>query len=94
MSIGSGDEVEFIQLKNQHTPSNTKRLLIKSNNNKLQYCIWSIKYVLYFRIFVKEVGHFVVVEVPDLGIQIYWDKGTKINLQVDQKWKTHVRYAL
>jgi len=40
---------------------------------------------------VKEVGHFVVVEVPDLGIQIYWDKGTKMNLQVDQKWKTHVR---
>jgi len=47
-----------------------------------------------FRILVKEVGHFVVVDVPDLGIQIYWDKGTRINLQVDQKWKNHViRYT-
>lgn len=67
LTVGSGDEVESIHLKNKHIPSNTKRIL------------------------VKEVGHFVVVEVPDLGIQIYWDKGTKINLQVDKKWKTHVK---
>lgn len=32
-----------------------------------------------------------VVDVPDLGIQIYWDKGTRISLQVDQKWKNHAR---
>lgn len=40
---------------------------------------------------MKEVGHHVVVEVRDLGVQIFWDKGTRINLQVDQKWKNHVR---
>ncbi|VVC41699.1 Hypothetical protein CINCED_3A025143 [Cinara cedri] len=67
MTVGSGDDVETIQLKNKHFSPNTKR------------------------IFVKELGHFVVVEVPDLGIQLYWDKGTRINLQIDQKWKNHVK---
>lgn len=43
------------------------------------------------RILVKEVGHFVVAEVLDMGIQIYWDKGTRVNLQIDQKWKNHVK---
>jgi len=40
---------------------------------------------------VKEVGNFVTVDVADLGMQIYWDKGTRINLQLDQKWKNRVR---
>lgn len=43
---------------------------------------------------VKQVGHFVVVEVPDLGLHIFWDRGTRVNVQVDQKWKNHVRKML
>lgn len=50
-----------------------------------------INIIIHFRIMVKEVGYMVIVDVPDLGLQMYWDKGTRVNLQVDQKWKNHVR---
>uniref|UniRef100_A0A481MQJ2 Hemolectin n=1 Tax=Nipponaphis monzeni TaxID=196483 RepID=A0A481MQJ2_9HEMI len=44
------------------------------------------------RITIKEVGNiFVVVEVPDLGLQIFWDKGTRIHLKVDEKWKNKIK---
>lgn len=46
---------------------------------------------IYFRIFVKKAAHFQIAEVPDLGIHIYWDMGTRISLQVDNRWKNNVR---
>ncbi|XP_050525527.1 hemocytin [Daktulosphaira vitifoliae] len=42
------------------------------------------------RIIIKEVGLFIVAEVPDMGIVIHWDKGTRVHLQLDPKWKSHV----
>ncbi|XP_050428341.1 hemocytin-like [Adelges cooleyi] len=42
------------------------------------------------RIQVKEVGIFIVADVPDIGLVIHWDKGTRVHLQLDPKWKSHV----
>lgn len=63
----------------------------------MQYIYTSVlsgKKITLFRMTVKQVGHFVVVEVLDLGLQMFWDRGTRVNVQVDQKWNNHVRKLL
>lgn len=94
--MGSGDEVESVQLKNKRYPTNTKRWIFKIvplpwKKKNIDRTIDALCFTFRYRILIKEVGLFVLIEVPDLGVQIYWDKGTRVTLQLDKKWKNHVR---
>ncbi|XP_031619378.1 hemocytin isoform X2 [Contarinia nasturtii] len=39
---------------------------------------------------IHRAGVFVVVEVPGLGVQIKWDRGTRIYVQLTSRWKGRV----
>lgn len=45
-----------------------------------------------FRITVRQAGLFIFAEVADLGIVLQWDKGTRVVLKADPKWKGRVRH--
>lgn len=47
-------------------------------------------YCLYDRITIREAGLFVFAEVYDLGIVLQWDKGTRVKVRADPKWKDRV----
>lgn len=50
------------------------------------------KTVMCFRITVRQAGLFIFAEVADLGIVLQWDKGTRVVLKADPKWKGRVRH--
>lgn len=39
---------------------------------------------------MRQAGLFVFAEVADLGIVLQWDKGTRVILKADPKWKGRV----
>lgn len=39
---------------------------------------------------LRQVGLFVIVEAPDLGLIIHWDKGTRVYVKIDPQWKNKV----
>ncbi|KAK0088266.1 hypothetical protein PV326_004912 [Microctonus aethiopoides] len=43
------------------------------------------------RISIRIVGLFVFLDVPDLGIVVQWDKGTRVYIKLDPKWKGHTK---
>ncbi|KAF6208903.1 hypothetical protein GE061_014645, partial [Apolygus lucorum] len=43
------------------------------------------------RILRRDVGMFTFAEVPDLGIVLQWDKGTRISVRLDPKWRGKVK---
>lgn len=43
------------------------------------------------RIAIREAGIFVFVEVYDLGLILQWDRGTRIYVKADPKWKGKVK---
>lgn len=40
---------------------------------------------------MRRSGLFVFLDVPDLGVVIQWDEGTRVYVRVDPKWKGRVR---
>lgn len=42
-------------------------------------------------IIVYRAGIFVVVEMPELGILVKWDRGTRIYVKLSSKWRNHVQ---
>lgn len=42
-------------------------------------------------IFVNRVGVYLLVEVPFLGLQLKWDRGTRLYLKLNNKWKGKVK---
>lgn len=42
------------------------------------------------RAIIRDLGLFVVVEVFDLGLVVRWDKGTRVYVNLDPKWKSRV----
>jgi hypothetical protein len=42
------------------------------------------------RAIIRDLGLFVVVEVFDLGLVVRWDKGTRVYVNLDPKWKNRV----
>lgn len=40
---------------------------------------------------IRQKGLFVIVEAPDLGLVIQWDKGTRVYVKVDPRWKDRVK---
>jgi hypothetical protein len=44
----------------------------------------------YCRITVREAGLFVFAEVFDLGLVLQWDRGTRVYVRADPKWKDRV----
>ncbi|KAF7263559.1 hypothetical protein GWI33_001874, partial [Rhynchophorus ferrugineus] len=40
---------------------------------------------------VREKGLFVIVEAPDMGLVIHWDKGTRVYVKVNPKWKGKIK---
>ncbi|KAK2585761.1 hypothetical protein KPH14_010370 [Odynerus spinipes] len=43
------------------------------------------------RIAIRTVGLFVFLDVPDLGLVLQWDKGTRVYIRLDPKWKGHTK---
>lgn len=43
------------------------------------------------RIVIREAGIFVFVEVFDLGLVLQWDRGTRIYVKADPKWRNKVK---
>ncbi|BES96307.1 Hypothetical protein NTJ_09116 [Nesidiocoris tenuis] len=43
------------------------------------------------RILQRETGNFIFAEVPELGIVLQWDKGTRINVRLDTQWRGKVK---
>lgn len=43
------------------------------------------------RLTVREKNLHVIVEVADLGVVVHWDRGTKIYVKVDPRWKSRVK---
>lgn len=44
----------------------------------------------YCRITIREAGLFVFAEVFDLGLVLQWDRGTRVYVRADPKWKDRV----
>lgn len=42
------------------------------------------------RLTVREKGLYVIVEAADLGFVVHWDKGTRVYVKVDPRWKNRV----
>ncbi|XP_015177061.1 PREDICTED: hemocytin [Polistes dominula] len=43
------------------------------------------------RIAIRTVGLFVFLDVPDLGLVLQWDKGTRVYIRLNPKWKGHMK---
>ncbi|XP_043682227.1 hemocytin isoform X2 [Vespula pensylvanica] len=43
------------------------------------------------RIAIRTIGLFVFLDVPDLGLVLQWDKGTRVYIRLDPKWKGHTK---
>ncbi|KAJ9596531.1 hypothetical protein L9F63_012430, partial [Diploptera punctata] len=43
------------------------------------------------RTIIREAGLFVYAEVHDLGLVLQWDKGTRVYVRVDPKWKNRLK---
>lgn len=43
------------------------------------------------RMTLRNKGLFVIVEAPDLGLIIHWDKKTRVYVKVDPRWKEKVK---
>lgn len=39
---------------------------------------------------VREKGLYVIAEAPDFGMLVRWDKGTRVYVKVDPRWKNKV----
>lgn len=52
------------------------------------------KFKTYKHLILREKGLYVIVEAPDLGLVIHWDKGTRVYVKVNPKWKGRVRKVL
>lgn len=40
---------------------------------------------------IHRAGIFIVVEAPGLGVQVKWDRGTRIYVQLTSRWKGRVQ---
>lgn len=40
---------------------------------------------------IHRAGVFVVIEIPDMGVQLKWDRGTRIYVQLTSRWKGRVQ---
>ncbi|KAJ8974052.1 hypothetical protein NQ317_002298, partial [Molorchus minor] len=49
------------------------------------------KYKTFKHITVREKGLFVIVEAPDLGLVVHWDKGTRVYVKLDPRWKGRIK---
>lgn len=44
----------------------------------------------YKHVILREKGLYVIAEAPELGLVVHWDKGTRVYVKVDPKWKGRV----
>ncbi|KAL1513261.1 hypothetical protein ABEB36_002690 [Hypothenemus hampei] len=49
------------------------------------------KYVSKKHITIRESGLFVIIEAPDLGLVVHWDRGTRVYVKVDPRWKDRLK---
>lgn len=42
------------------------------------------------RLLLREKGLFVIAEASDLGFVVHWDKGTRVYVKIDPRWKNKV----
>ncbi|XP_050302983.1 hemocytin [Anthonomus grandis grandis] len=40
---------------------------------------------------LREKGIFVILEAPDLGLVVHWDKGTRVYVKIDPRWKNKIK---
>ncbi|KAG5886861.1 hypothetical protein JTB14_017666 [Gonioctena quinquepunctata] len=49
------------------------------------------RYKIYKHVTVRTKGTFVIVEAPDLGLNVHWDRGTRVYVKVDPRWKDNTK---
>lgn len=52
------------------------------------------KFKTYKHVILREKGLYVIVEAPNLGLVVHWDRGTRVYVKVNPKWKGRVSYNL
>lgn len=43
------------------------------------------------QLIVRQKGHYVIVDAPELGLTVRWDKGTRVYVKLGTMWKNKVR---
>lgn len=43
------------------------------------------------KIFVHRSGIFLIVEIPHIGVLIKWDRGTRVYVKLESRWKGNVQ---
>ncbi|XP_044578140.1 hemocytin isoform X1 [Cotesia glomerata] len=90
------DEMFEISLQNVPCGSTgvscSKSVTLKVGNGNNQEIITltrdkSIPNDSFKRLAIRHAGLFVFVDVPDLGLVLQWDKGTRVYVKLDPKWK-------
>lgn len=51
-------------------------------------------YQTFKRLTIRDKGLFAIVEAPDLGLIVHWDKGTRVYVKLDPRWKNKVIFCL
>ncbi|XP_053978189.1 hemocytin [Hylaeus volcanicus] len=46
---------------------------------------------IFKRMAMRTAGLFVFIDVPDLGLTLQWDKGTRVYIRLDPRWKGRVK---
>ncbi|XP_011303247.1 hemocytin [Fopius arisanus] len=98
-SLGGDD---CFEISTQNVPCGTSGVacsksvtLTVGNGNKQEKIILTRGNALpsgnFQRIVTREAGQFVFLNVPDLGLTLQWDKGTRIYVKLEPKWKTKTR---
>lgn len=47
-------------------------------------------HAIFSRLTMRQKGHFFIVEAIDLGVVVLWDKGTRVYIKLDPRWKNKV----
>lgn len=86
----SGAHPETITLSADSPIPGVKRLEKYNDNDIEQNEIRPLSPAQTNKLAVHRAGIFIVVEAPGLGLQVKWDRGTRVYVKLDTKWKNRV----
>ncbi|XP_044006095.1 hemocytin [Aphidius gifuensis] len=99
---GSFGADDCFEISTQNVPCGTSwvtcskaiTLSIGTANNREKITLTNDKQLSlnnYQRIAVRYAGEFLFLDVPDLGLVVQWDKGTRVYIKLDPKWKSKTK---
>lgn len=102
LAKGSLGEDDTFDISIQNVPcgnvevscSKSVTLTVGSSNNQESITLAhgkDIPFRIFKRIIIRRSGLFIFLDVPDLGLVLQWDQGTRVYVILDPKWKTHTK---